>query len=112
MQDVVNTTLALIEPCLDEINILANIGSEPIAKLSGVETLAAQSGINDLELWNGLFVKKGTPQEVIDKLDEVAAATMASAEAQALMAETGARVYWQDMAASQERIERGSRKER
>ena len=103
--DVVNTTLALIEPCLDEINILANIGSEPIAKLSGVKTLAAQSGINDLELWNGLFVKKGTPQEVIDKLDEVAAATMASAEAQSLMAETGARVYWQDMAASQERIE-------
>jgi len=84
---------------------LANIGSEPIAKLSGVETLAAQAGINDLELWNGLFVKKGTPQEVIDKLDEVAAATMASAEAQALMAETGARVYWQDMAASQMRIE-------
>ncbi|MDA9235499.1 tripartite tricarboxylate transporter substrate-binding protein, partial [bacterium] len=79
--------------------------SEPIAKLSGVQTLAAQSGINDLELWNGLFVKKGTPQEVIDKLDEVAAATMASAEAQALMAETGARVYWQDMAASKQRIE-------
>jgi len=103
--DVINTTLALIEPCLGEINVLANIGSEPIAKLSGVQTLAAQSGINDLELWNGLFVKKGTPQEVIDKLDEVAAATMASTEAQALMAETGARVYWQDMAASKQRIE-------
>ena len=53
--DVINTTLALIEPCLDEINVLANIGSEPIAKLSGVETLAAQAGINDLELWNGLL---------------------------------------------------------
>ena len=103
--DVINTTLALIEPCLGEINILANIGSEPIAKLEGVQTLSAQSGINDIELWNGLFVKKGTPQEVIDKLDEVAAATMASPEAQALMAETGARVYWQDMAASKARIE-------
>lgn len=103
--DVINTTLALIEPCLGEINILANIGSEPITKLEGVQTLSAQSGINDIELWNGLFVKKGTPQEVIDKLDEVAAATMASPEAQALMAETGARVYWQDMAASKARIE-------
>jgi tripartite-type tricarboxylate transporter receptor subunit TctC len=103
--DVINTTLALIEPCLGEVNVLANIGSEPIIKLEGVQTLSAQSGINDIELWNGLFVKKGTPQEVIDKLDEVAAATMASPEAQALMAETGARVYWQDMAESKARIE-------
>jgi|TARA_B110000879_G_scaffold29021_1_gene39594 tripartite-type tricarboxylate transporter receptor subunit TctC len=103
--DVINTTLALIEPCLGEVNVLANIGSEPITKLEGVQTLSAQSGINDIELWNGLFVKKGTPQEVIDKLDEVAAATMASPEAQALMAETGARVYWQDMAESKARIE-------
>jgi len=103
--DVINTTLALIEPCLGDVNVLANIGSEPITKLEGVQTLSAQSGINDIELWNGLFVKKGTPQEVIDKLDEVAAATMASPEAQALMAETGARVYWQDMAESKARIE-------
>jgi len=103
--DVINTTLALVEPCLDDINILANIGSEPIAKLDGVETLAAQSGINDIELWNGLFVKKGTPQEVIDVLAEIAKETMMSDEAQQLMAETGARVYWQDGADSAARIE-------
>lgn len=103
--DVINTTLALIEPCLDEINVLANIGEEPIAKLDGVETLATQAGINDLELWNGLFVKKGTPQEVIDKLAEIAAATMASEEAQTLMTETGARVYWQGMDESMARID-------
>lgn len=103
--DVINTTLALIEPCLDEINVLANIGSEPIGKLDGVETLAAQSGVNDIELWNGLFVKNGTPQEVIDVLAEITAATMASDEAQALMAETGARVYFQDMDESIARIE-------
>ncbi len=103
--DVINTTLALIEPCLDDINILANIGSEPIAKLDGVETLAAQSGVNDIELWNGLFVKKGTSQEVIDKLSEIASSTMASDEAQQLMTETGARVYWQGMDESAARIE-------
>ena len=102
--DVINTTLALIEPCLGEIRVLANIGSEPIGKLEGVETLAAQSGINDLELWNGLFVKKGTPQEVIDTLAGIAEATMASDEAQQLMAETGARVYWQGMDESVARI--------
>ena len=84
---------------------MANIGSEPIAKLKGVKTLSAQSGINDVELWNGLFVTKGTPQSVIDKLAEIGKATMASDEAQQLMAETGARVYWQDMATSMKRIE-------
>ena len=103
--DVINTTLALIEPCLGEINVLANIGSEPIGKLPGVQTLAAQADINDLELWNGLFVTKGTPQEVIDKLSEIGEATMASDEAQQLMKETGARVYWQGMAESMARID-------
>ncbi|MED5305638.1 MAG: tripartite tricarboxylate transporter substrate-binding protein, partial [Pseudomonadota bacterium] len=101
--DVINTTLALIEPCLGEINVLANIGSEPIGKLPGVQTLAAQAGINDLELWNGLFVTKGTPQDVIDKLAEIGEATMASDEAKQLMKETGARVYWQGMAESMAR---------
>jgi tripartite-type tricarboxylate transporter receptor subunit TctC len=108
--DVVNTTLALIEPCLGEINVLANIGSEPIGKLPGVETLSAQSGINDIELWNGLFVTKGTPQEVIDKLAEIGKATMASDEAQQLMMETGARVYWQNMSESMARIDTDRRK--
>ena len=102
--DVINTTLALIEPCLDEINVLANIGEESIAKLDGVKTLSEQAGINNLELWNGLFVKKGTPQEVIDTLAKIAADTMAGDEAQQLMVETGARVYWQGTEASLERI--------
>jgi len=102
--DVINTTLALIEPCLGDINILANIGSEPIAKLDGVDTLAAQAGINDIELWNGLFVKKGTPQEVVDVLSAIAKETMMGDEAQQLMAETGARVYWQDAESSMARI--------
>ncbi|MEL7093623.1 MAG: tripartite tricarboxylate transporter substrate-binding protein [Pseudomonadota bacterium] len=103
--DVINTTLALIEPCLDEINVLGNIGAEPIAKLDGVETIAAQSGVNDVELWNGLFVTKGTPQEVIDTIAAVAAKTMASEAAQTLMKETGAAVYWQGQDEAQARIE-------
>ena len=103
--DVINTTLALIEPCLGEINVLGNIGAQPIAKLDGVQTIAAQSGVNDVELWNGLFVTKGTPQEVIDTIAAVAAKTMASDAAQALMAETGAAVYWQGQEEAEARIE-------
>ena len=59
-----------------------------------MKTLSEQSGINDIELWNGLFVTKGTPQEVVDVLAKIASDTMASEQAQTLMKETGARVYW------------------
>jgi len=102
--DVINTTLALIEPCLDDLNILANIGAEGIAKLPNVKTLSEQSGINNLELWNGLFVTKGTPQEVVDTLAKIASETMAGEEAQTLMKETGARVYWQNAEEAAARI--------
>lgn len=93
--DVINTTLALIEPCLGEIKVLANIGQERIGKLPDVATLAEQSGAADIELWNGLFVKKGTPQEVIDVISDVAQQVIASDAGQTLMAETGARLYWE-----------------
>lgn len=102
--DVINTTLALIEPCLGEINILANIGENRISKLPDVATLSEQSGINDLELWNGLFVKKGTPQDVKDKLAAIAKAAMLGEKAQTLAKESGAAVYWQDAATSEARI--------
>jgi len=103
--DVINTTLALIEPCLDEVTILANIGQERIGKLPDVATLAEQSGAADIELWNGLFVKKGTPQEVIDVIADVAQQVIASEEGQTLMAETGARLYWEGTEEANARIE-------
>jgi tripartite-type tricarboxylate transporter receptor subunit TctC len=102
--DVINTTLALIEPCLSEVKILANIGQERIGKLPDVATLSEQSGAADIELWHGLFVKKGTPQEVIDVIADVAQQVINSDEGQTLMAETGARLYWDDTEASLARI--------
>ncbi len=103
--DVINTTLALIEPCLDDVKVLANIGSERIGKLPDVATLSEQSGVSELELWNGLFVKKGTPQEVIDVIADVAQQVVNSEEGQQLMAETGARLYWEGTAEANARIE-------
>ena len=102
--DVINTTLALIEPCLGEINVLANIGEERIGKLPNVGTVSEQAGINNIELWNGLFVKKGTPQAVKDKIAAIASKAMAGSAAQDLMKETGARVYWQNESESSARI--------
>lgn len=103
--DVINTTLALIEPCLGDVKVLANIGSERIGKLPDVATLSEQSGVSELELWNGLFVKKGTPQEVIDVIAEVAQQVIASEAGQQLMAETGARLYWEGTAEATARIQ-------
>ena len=103
--DVINTTLALIEPCLGDVKVLANIGSERIGKLPDVATLSEQSGVSELELWNGLFVKKGTPQEVIDVIADVAQQVISSDEGQQLMAETGARLYWEGTEEANARIE-------
>lgn len=108
--DVINTTLALIEPCLGEINVLGNIGEERIGKLPNVATIAEQTGVNNIELWNGLFVKKGTPQEVKDTIAAIASKTMAGDAAQGLMKETGARVYWQGEAESTARIASDTKK--
>ena len=99
-----NTTLQLVLPCMNDIKVLASIGGERISLTPDAPTVGELDPNLSLSLWNGLFVKKGTPQDVIDKLAEIASATMASDEAQELMAATGARVYWQGMDESATRI--------
>ena len=108
--DVINTTLALIEPCLSDIKVLTNIGVERISKLPNVATISEQSGVNDLELWNGLFVKKGTPQAVKDKIAAIASKAMLGDEAQTLAKDTGARVYWENESESIARIASDTKK--
>ena len=58
-----------------------------------------------IALWNGLFVRKETPQNVRDKIIAVASKTMMSERAQNLARETGAGVYWLDAEASAALIE-------
>ncbi|AUQ51524.1 hypothetical protein PhaeoP83_03290 [Phaeobacter inhibens] len=96
--DVINTTLQLILPCLDDVKVLASIGSERIPLTSGAPTVAELAPDLDVSLWNGLFVHKETPQDVRDKIIAVAQETVMSDRAQALAAETGAAVYWQPAA--------------
>lgn len=93
--DVINTTLQLILPCLDEVKVLASIGSERIALTPNTPTVAELAPSLDVALWNGLFVHEDTPQDVRDKIIAVAEQTMASERAQDLAAQTGALVYWQ-----------------
>jgi tripartite-type tricarboxylate transporter receptor subunit TctC len=93
--DVINTTLQLILPCLDDVKVLASIGSERIPLTPDTPTVAELAPDLNVALWNGLFVHKDTPQDARDKIIAVAQKTMMSERAQTLAAETGALVYWQ-----------------
>lgn len=102
--DVINTTIQLILPCLDQVRILATITEEPIGLVPDVPTLASITPELDISLWNGLFVHKDTPADVREKIVAVARETMASERAQQLSAETGALVYWMEADAAAARI--------
>lgn len=94
--DVINTTLQLILPCLDDVKILATVTGERISLIPDVPTLGEQIPSLKISLWNGLFVHKDTPQDIRDKIEAVAMKTVASERAQKLAAETGALIYWQN----------------
>jgi len=102
--DVINTTLQLILPCLDQVKVLASIGAERIPLTPDTPTVSELAPELDVSLWNGLFVHKDTPQEARDKIIAVARETVMSDRAQALAAETGALVYWQDAEAVKAQI--------
>lgn len=102
--DVINTTLQLILPCLDDVSVLASIGSERIGLTPDTPTVSELAPDLDVALWNGLFVHKDTPQDVRDKIIAVAEKTAMSERAQELAAETGALVYWQPAAEVVEQI--------
>ena len=102
--DVINTTLQLVLPCLDDIKVLASITGDRIPLTPDAPTMGEVAPELDIALWNGLFVHKDTPQDVRDKIIAVAQKTMMSERAQKLAKETGASVYWQDARASANQI--------
>jgi len=103
--DVINTTLQLVQPCLDSITILAAVTEQRIPLVPDAPTMAEVDDTLSMTLWNGLFVLKDTPQDVRDKITAVAMKTMASERAQNVAKQTGASIYWKDAAASAAQIE-------
>ena len=103
--DVINTTVQLVLPCLEDITPLASITGERIPVLPDTPTMAEQVPGLDISLWNGLFVPKGTPQAVKDKLAAVAERVVMGDKARKLSQETGALVYWQNAEQSAARID-------
>lgn len=94
--DVINTTLQLVLPCIDDINVLVSITGERISLVPDAPAIGEVDEALDISLWNGLFVAKDTPQEARDAIAAIAERTVMSDRAQAIAAETGALVYWLD----------------
>lgn len=92
--DVINTTLQLILPCLDKVNVLASVTSERIGLVPETPTVAELDPSLDIALWNGLFVHRDTPAEVREKIIAVARETVMGERAQQIGEETGAQIYW------------------
>lgn len=93
--DVINTTLQLILPCLDQVKVLTAITDSRIPLVPDAPTIGELDDSLNIALWNGLFVTKDTPADVREKIIAVAEKTVMSDRAQAVAKETGALVYWQ-----------------
>jgi tripartite-type tricarboxylate transporter receptor subunit TctC len=102
--DVINTTLQLILPCLDQVQVLVSITDSRIPLVPDAPTIGELDSSLNIALWNGLFVTKDTPQDVRAKIVAVAEKTVMSERAQKVAAETGALVYWQNADDSAARI--------
>ncbi len=103
--DVINTTIQLILPCLDKVKVLASITETRIPLVPDVPTLEEQVPGVDIARWNGLFVPKGTPKAVKDKVAAIAEKVISGEKAKQIAAETGAIIYWQDADAAAVRID-------
>jgi tripartite-type tricarboxylate transporter receptor subunit TctC len=103
--DVMNTTIQLVLPCLDKVNVLATVTSDRIKLVPDARTVGEIQPSLKVALWNGLFVRKDTPADVRAKIIAVAKKTVMGARAQKLSAETGAAVYWQDADAAKKQIQ-------
>lgn len=107
--DVINTTIQLVLPCLDDVTVLAAITPERLALAPDAPMVSEIDPDLSLTLWNGLFVRAETPDNVRTAIADVARETMASERVQQFAEDTGAQVYWMDAAEAEAQIERDAR---
>lgn len=102
--DVINTTIQLILPCLDQVTILAAVTDERISKAPNAPTVGEIEPRLALSLWNGLFVKSDVKASIRAKIRKVAKRAMRGAKAQQIGRDTGALVYWKGSTAAKRLI--------
>jgi tripartite-type tricarboxylate transporter receptor subunit TctC len=103
--DVINTTIQALLPCLDKVKILATITGKRIPIIPDVPTVSEFEPTLNLTLWGGLFVKKGTSQEVKDKVAEAAKSALSKPKALQLAKNTGAEIYWKNAKMAKQQIQ-------
>ena len=103
--DVMNTTLQLILPCLDKVNVLASVTEERINKIPDVRTVGEIFPELKIGLWNGIFVHKDTPQDIKDKIAMSVKKTVLSDQIKELSEKTGMLAYWKGTEESEQTIE-------
>ncbi len=93
--DVINTTTQLILACLNsgEVKLLASLTRDRLSIAPDVATLNEQTGISQTT-WNGLFVRKGTPEAIKQRIGEIAAKALSTERAREISATTGAGIFW------------------
>ncbi|MCL1478397.1 MULTISPECIES: tripartite tricarboxylate transporter substrate binding protein [unclassified Marinobacter] len=93
--DIINTTTQLILSCLKsgEVKLLTSLTKDRLTIAPEVATLAEQTGITQTT-WNGLFVRKGTSDEIKNKIAVIAQAALDSDRIRQLAESTGAGIYW------------------
>ncbi len=102
--DVMNSVAALVGPCLSDIKVLASVTNERTSLTPDVPTVAEKFPELEIVLWNGLFVREGTSDEIIAKIEAAAVKAMKSEEARAFAQLNGARIYWKDRAETEMQI--------
>jgi len=104
--DVVNTVTQTILSCLKsgDVKIIASITHQRLSISPDVATLKEQTGVAQTT-WNGLFVKKGTQDNVKQVIAEIAQKALQSDKVTAISQNTGANVFWMGGKQAQQVIE-------
>lgn len=103
--DVMNSTVGLVLACKDDVKVIAAYTTAPLTVFPEAPLLKDQITGPTFALWSGLFVPKGTPQEVKDKIAAIAEKAMQSDAAKQVATTTGTEVYWMPAAEAQARID-------
>lgn len=104
--DVATTVTQIVLPCLNsgEIKPIASYTDKRISLFPEVETLREQTDVESVTLWNGVFVPKGTPDEVKATIEASILKVLASEEARKISESSGAPLFWLNAEEAAERV--------
>lgn len=92
--DVMSTPAGLIGPCLQDLTVLATVTGERLAAAPDAPAVREIAPELDMVLWNGIFVREGTPQDVKDKIAAAVVKALKSPDAVSYAEANGVPLYW------------------